>query len=293
MRPELLVRLSRVTRPVMRYRTPVVHRLLRLMLNFLCPPAKKHNATHIVVPFDGGLINIDTSSSIEYDLLFRGCHEPEIVNLIKHTVRAGDVCLDIGANVGAHTLVMAHATGAAGRVIAVEPHPQLCDRLLQNISLNRLSNVTVVAAALSDRDGSIDLYGFADDAFHQGVSSLLPGQEMKLRIAARAVRGITLQRECNIESCAFLKIDVEGAEALVLAELAQLISVHRPVIVCEYRKHQWEKFGYSAGPVLDQLKPLNYDTYYIRQNVTRPLTTGSPPDSCELFCVPGSRRDHS
>jgi FkbM family methyltransferase len=291
MKPEFLVRLSRVTRPVMRYRTPVIHRLLRLILNIVCPPAKKHNATHVVVPFDGGLINIDTSSSIEYDLLFRGCHEPEIVNLIKHTIRPGDVCLDLGANVGAHTLVMAHATGPTGRVIALEPHPQICDRLLQNVSLNRLSNVTVVAAALSDTNGSIDLYGFADDAFHQGISSLLPGQEAKLRIRARAVRGFTLQRECNIESCDFLKIDVEGAEGLVLAELGELISGHRPVIICEYRRHQWEKFGRSAGPVIDELKRLNYDIYYVRKNVTRPLTTGSPPDSCELFCVPRSRRD--
>jgi FkbM family methyltransferase len=286
MKPESLIRLSRVTRPFMRYRTPVIHRLLRMALNVLCPPAKQEKAISIVVPFDGGLISIDTSSSIEYDLLFRGCHEPEIVNLIRATVRAGDVCLDIGANVGAHTLLLAQVSGPAGRVIAVEPHPRLCDRLRQNVDLNRLTNVTIVPAAVCDSDGEIDLYGFAEDAFHQGSSSLMPDHETKTRLKARAIRGSTLQRECRIDSCQFLKIDVEGAEGVVLREFTELISKHRPVIICEYRKQHWGKFGDSAGPVLDRLRELNYDVYYVRKNVTRALQSERPPDSCELFCVP-------
>lgn len=274
----------------MRHRTPVVHRLLRIALKVLCPPAKKQNATFMVVPFDGGLINVDTSSSIEYDLLFRGCHEPEIANLIKHSIRPGDLCLDIGANVGVHTLLMAQTTGPAGHVIAVEPHPRICDRLRRNLDLNRLTNVTVVPAALSGRDGNIDLYGFTEDAFHQGSSSLLPDREAKTAIRVRSVRGSTLQRECRIETCHFLKIDVEGAESLVLGELAELVDTHRPVIVCEYRKQHWDKFGHSAGPVVDRLRRLEYDLYYVRKNVTRPLTSDTPPDSCELFCIPRSKR---
>jgi FkbM family methyltransferase len=285
-KPESLIRLSRVTRPIMRYRTPVIHRLLRLALNVVCPPAKKQNATSMVVPFDGGLINIDTSSSIEYDLLFRGCHEPEIVNLIKATVRSGDVCLDIGANVGAHTLLMAQVTGPTGRVIAVEPHPELCDRLRQNVDLNRLTNVTIVPAALSDGDGDIDFYGFSENAFHRGSSSLMPDGEARTRLKARSIRGSTLLRECRIDSCHFLKIDVEGAEGLVLREFAALIGKHRPVIVCEYRKQHWDKFGDSAAPVLERLRELNYDAYYVQKNVTRPLQNERPPESCELFFVP-------
>jgi FkbM family methyltransferase len=288
MKPEFLIRLSRLTRPIMRYRTPVIHRLLRIALKVVCPPAKKRNATFLVVPFDGGLINIDTSSSIEYDLLFRGCHEPEIANLIRRSIRPGDLCLDIGANVGVHSLLMAQATGPGGHVVAVEPHPRICDRLRRNVDLNRLTNVTVVPAALSATDGNIDLYGFAEDAFHQGSSSLLPDREAQAAISVRSVRGPTLQRECSIETCQFLKIDVEGAESLVLAELAELIEMHRPVIICEYRKLHWDKFGHSAGPIVNRLTRLNYDLYYVYKNVTRPLNSDRPPDSCELFCVPKS-----
>ncbi len=270
----------------MRYRTPVAHRVLKWVLNVLCPPAKKEKAVHLVASFDGGLINVDTSSSIEYHLLFRGCHEPEIVNLIKHVVRPGNFCLDIGANIGAHTLLMARMAGPTGKVIALEPHPGICRRLRQNICLNRLTNVQVVNAALTDRDGTIDLYGFSADAFEQGISSLRPDDEAKMKIEVRALRGATLIREQRIEACDFLKIDVEGAESLVLNELFELISAHRPAILFEYRRQHWEKFGSAFSPILSRLREQHYDVYCIRKNVTRPLAGDTPPDSCELFCVP-------
>jgi FkbM family methyltransferase len=286
MKPESIMRLSRLTRPVMRYRTPVIHRVLKWLLNILCPPAKKDNAVHLVASFDGGLINVDTSSSIEYHLLFRGCHEPEIVNLIKQVVRPGNFCLDIGANIGAHTLLMARMAGSTGHVIALEPHPGICHRLRQNICLNRLTNIEVVNAALADRDGTIDLYGFAADAFEQGISSLRPDHEAKTKIEVRAIRGATLVREQRIEACDFIKIDVEGAESLVLRELSDLISAHRPIILFEYRKQHWEKFASDVSPILSRLRAERYDLYYIRRNVTRPLGSNQPPDSCELFCLP-------
>ena len=270
----------------MRYRTPVIHRVLKWILNICCPPAKKEKSVHLVASFDGGLINVDTSSSIEYHLLFRGCHEPEIVNLIKHVVRPGNFCLDIGANIGAHTLLMAQLTGPTGRVIALEPHPRICHRLLENICLNRLTNVQVVNAALADKDGTIDLYGFAADAFEQGISSLLPDHEAKTQLQVRAIRGATLVREHQIEACDFLKIDVEGAESLALHELSDLISAHRPIILFEYRKQHWGKFGSDLKPVLSRLRAERCDLYYIRRNVTRPLSGDTPPDSCELFCLP-------
>lgn len=272
----------------MRYRTPVIYRLLKWVVNLLCPPAKKGNAAHLVASFDGGLINIDTSSSIEYHLLFRGCHEPEIVNLIKHVVRPGDVCLDIGANIGAHTLLMAQLAGPTGRVVALEPHPQICRRLRQNIGLNRLRNVTVINAALTERDGTIDLYGFAADAFEQGISSLLPDHEAKTKMEVRAIRGVTLIREQQIVSCNFLKIDVEGAESLVLNELSELINRLRPAILVEYRKQHWEKFAADINSVLIRFREQHYDIYYIRRNVTRPLAGDAPPDSCELLCLPSA-----
>jgi len=266
MKPESIMRLSRLTRPVMRYRTPVIHRVLKWLLNILCPPTKKDKAVHLVASFDGGLINVDTSSSIEYHLLFRGCHEPEIVNLIKQVVRPGNFCLDIGANIGAHTLLMARIAGSTGHVIGLEPHPQIYHRLLQNTCLNRLTNVKVVNAALADKDGTIDLYGFAADAFEQGISSLLPDHEAKTKIEVRAIRGATLVREQRIEACDFLKIDVEGAELDVLQGARSILHNQRPLILVELFEPHQQRFGRSCQRIVDFLETYDYEGRWIRQD---------------------------
>ena len=185
MKTDHILRMARMTRPIWRYKTPVLYRVSKWVVTSLCPKGKPGNSRQLIAPFDGGLIQIDTSSSIEYHLLFRGCHESAVTDIILRSVKAGDTCIDVGANVGAHALVMAKMAGPYGRVIALEPHPQLCARLRQNVELNRFESVQVVESALSDKDGESSFYGFDNQAFEQGISSLLPDdeatQEMKVQ----------------------------------------------------------------------------------------------------------------
>src|SRR5689334_13955804 len=68
-------------------------------------------------------------------------------------IREGDVVLDAGANVGDFTIVAAGKTGDKGRVVALEPHPDNAYLLRKNLARNNVSNVTVIEAALSDRNG--------------------------------------------------------------------------------------------------------------------------------------------
>jgi FkbM family methyltransferase len=285
MQPHNMLRLARLTRPFFRYRTPVIHRLLKWLVRLLCPPARPGRGRQLVAPFDGGLIHVDTSSSLEYHILFRGSHEPEIVNLIRQVVRPGDICFDVGANVGFHTLLLARQVGPSGRVIALEPHPDVGRRLLENVALNRLDQVTVVPAALSDRDGAADFFSFGEAAFHQGISSLLPDDEATRKIQVRTISGQTLLRAFPVARCDFLKIDVEGVESVVLAQLSGLIERYRPAIICEYRRQHWAKFGHTLEEVRERLHKLGYRLYVIRKNATQPLI-GEAPESCELFCVP-------
>jgi FkbM family methyltransferase len=171
------------------------------------------------------------------------------VNLIKQVIRPGNFCLDIGANIGAHTLLMARVAGSTGRVIALEPHPRIYHRLLQNTCLNRLTNVKVVNAALADKDGTIDLYGFAADAFEQGISSVLPDHEANMKIEVRAIRGATLIREQRIDACDFIKIDVKAPRVWCSANSGphQRASTDRSA---EYRKQHWE-----IGPMSARFEP--------------------------------------
>lgn len=280
-----MIRLAKHTRPILRNRTPIAFGVMKGLLRLVCPPDKPGRGQHLVTGFEGGLIHIDTGSSVDYHILFRGCHEPQIVDLIRRLVRPGDVCLDIGANVGSLTLVFAQAVGPTGRVIAVEPHPVVGRRLLENVALNRLDQVQVVQAALADKDGEADFFGFAEDAFHQGISSLLPDDEATRKMTVRTLSGPSFVKEARIERCDFLKIDVEGVESVVLAQLAGLIEAHRPVLVCEYRKKHWAKFGHSWEDVRSRLLRLDYLLYVMRRSVMFPLGE-TIPDSCDLLAVP-------
>lgn len=280
-----MIRLARLTRPSFRKRTPLVYPLMKGVVRLLCPPAVPGQGQQFVAPFEGGLIHVDTGSSIEYHLLFRGCHEPPIVDLIRKYVKPGDICLDVGANVGSLTLVMAQAVGPGGRVIAVEPHPAVCSRLQANVALNRLAQVTVVQAAISDADGTTDFFGFDQGSFHQGVSSLLPDAEACRKMTVRTVQGATLLQEAGIDRCDFLKIDVEGVESVVLNQFSDLIERCRPVVICEYRKAHWTKFGHSLKDVLERFARLRYTMSVIHRRGLRPLGAEAP-DSCELLAIP-------
>ena len=280
-----LIRFATWTRPVIRRRTPVLYRLCRHLIAAVCPAGRPGRSRRLVVPFEGGRIHVDTASAIEYHLLFRGCHEPLITDLIRERVHPGAVCLDIGANIGAHALVMAAAAGPGGRVVAVEPHPGIRARLLANIGLNDYANLRVIDAALSDTDGETLFYGFDEDQPNQGLSSLEAGPGAHREMRVRTLTGASLIREARISRCDFIKIDAEGHDAVVLRELWPLIETHGPTVVFEYREHHWQRFGASGPGVIRRLRAQRYTLKIIVKHRSMTLEGDLPP-SCEVVCLP-------
>ena len=79
--------------------------------------------------------------------------KPEMDFALRH-VREGDTVIDVGANIGYHTLLLARKVGAAGHVYAFEPDASNCDILRNNVAANGYGNCTVVNKAVSDADGT-------------------------------------------------------------------------------------------------------------------------------------------
>lgn len=193
-------------------------------------------------------------------------------------------CLDVGANAGAHTLVMAYAVGSEGRVVSVEPHPDAARCLRDNIAINRLRNVTVIEGALCRSDGSVRLFSGRD----VGMASLA---QLEAKAEAREVRGLsgpTLLREAALASCDLIKIDVNGFEWVALDELRQLIARERPHLLIKHKQEHWEKAGFQVGDALAMLDELHYQVFCLLENAIWALN-GAPPRYCKLFCVPGAR----
>jgi FkbM family methyltransferase len=145
-------------------------------------------------------------------------------------VRPGDVVYDLGANVGFYTLLAARLAGPTARVVAFEPVPRNLGYLRRHIALNQCENVTVVAAAVSDRSGTAR---FRDGPAHT-VGTLARdgggydgggydggGYDVEV-VALDAYPGPAPR---------VIKIDVEGAEADVLRGASRLLQEVRPIVL--------------------------------------------------------------
>jgi FkbM family methyltransferase len=152
---------------------------------------------------------------------------PAFIRLIK-----GKRCFfDVGANWGFYVLLASKYRDAAGcRIVAFEPHPQSAAELRTQIALNRVADAYVDQAALSDRSGTIE---FADtgSAIGQKLAAVNDSHQ-----SARTITVPTLTLDdaaARHQPPDLVKIDVEGAENLVLAGATRLLQTHRPTLLIE------------------------------------------------------------
>jgi FkbM family methyltransferase len=137
---------------------------------------------------------------------------------------------DVGANWGFYVLLAAKHRDAGCEVVAFEPHPQSAAELRSQIELNRVANARVMQAALSDRAGEID-FSDTGSAIGQKLASLNDSHRGARTIRVPAMTLDEAAREFGPPD--LVKIDVEGAENLVLAGAAAVLAQNRPVLLVE------------------------------------------------------------
>jgi FkbM family methyltransferase len=142
-------------------------------------------------------------------------------------VRPGDVVVEVGANIGAHTVHLAKLVGAAGRVVAFEPQRVIHQMLCANLALNEIFNTHALNLAAGVAPGKLVVppVNYAGPGNFGGVA-------MTQGAAGEAVRVIPLDA-LALPSLRLLKVDVEGMEAEVLEGARGLIARHRPLLYVE------------------------------------------------------------
>lgn len=161
-----------------------------------------------------------------------GTYEPRTRQWLQAVLGPGRVFFDIGANVGFFTVLASRIVGGEGAVVAFEPLPENLRALQEHVRLNRAQNVTVVAAAVSDRAGT-ERFGPADNP---AMGGLAPDGS----IDVATVTLDDLVKEGAVRRPDVLKIDVEGAELRVLAGARRTLVEARPAIVLS--AHGWQLF---------------------------------------------------
>jgi FkbM family methyltransferase len=180
----------------------------------------------------GDTFDVDLSSKLEWQLWAFGGYEQHFAELFGYLVRPGDRCVDVGANVGVHTVRLARLVGADGEVIAIEPDPDVVQRANRNIALNGLANVRVISAAASECAGETRLFRPSPWDTNRARASLL--HHPYLTGAQTTVRVVTVDDVCAGVPVALIKVDVEGHEPAVVRGAAGTIARHAPSIVFEF-----------------------------------------------------------
>lgn len=165
-------------------------------------------------------------------------------DLFAEHVKPGHTVIEVGANIGAHTVRLAQLVGPTGRVIAYEPQRILFQTLCANVQLNQLTNVDARLAAVGSQPGTIR------------VPDLDPNTPMNfggLNIEGR-VRGtdVPLETLDTIERCDFLKLDCEGMERDALLGAKEMIARSRPVIYLENDRSD------RSDALIETVKALGY-----------------------------------
>jgi FkbM family methyltransferase len=162
-------------------------------------------------------------------------------NFLQSRMRRDPILIDIGANIGAFSLSIAACAGPQARILAIEPQPEIFERLVYNIDQNPFATIKALECAVADLDAEITLF---IDAENRGKTSMRRmnsgalGQTVKVQ--AKAL--VTIIEEEALPRIDVLNLDVEGAEDLILEPLFRLAprSLWPRLLLIECMPECWE-----------------------------------------------------
>lgn len=149
------------------------------------------------------------------------------------------VFVDIGANAGLYSLYVAAQTKDKAKIIAIEPNPEMVQRLTFNIKTNMLHSILVFPEAVTETAGTVD---FVIDRRDSGGSALMSHRQAGEKISVPGRRLKAIIQEADVDHITALKIDIEGAESEALAPfLADVPASMLPrLIIIEDTRSVWK-----------------------------------------------------
>ena len=210
--------------------------------------------------------------------------EPGLDILLQCTTLGGTI-LDVGANIGTHTVALAKKVGTNGRVIAFEPQRIIYQNLCANVSLNRLTNVDCLQKGVGE-DTAVFPVPIMDPEKQQNFWAF----EIRGYKTGEPVEIITID-SLSLEACSLIKVDVEGMEKEVLTGANDTIREFRPLMFIENNNLD------KSEELIANIFAMEYVAWWVIANYFRPsnffaneeniFSTSAP--SADLFCVPAEQ----
>lgn len=185
-------------------------------------------------------------------------YEEMLEQVYRSILKPGDTAIDVGAHTGRHTMPIANAVGAAGRVFSFEPLPFAYQALAKRLEDTRTARVTLHNLALGEDEGETEFTvvpdfpeysGFKERTYHSDTL-----RKEKIRVQVRKLDSFAEQ----IGKPRYIKVDAEGGELTILRSGRALIAASQPIISFELGNASLINYPYTAGDYFDFFAELGY-----------------------------------
>ena len=203
------------------------------------------------------------------------------VDVFRQAVKPGQIVLEVGANIGTHTVWFSQAVGPTGSVLAFEPQRIVFQTLCANLALNSLTNVHCFCVAAGSAPGQITV-----PILDQNSTNNFGGLGLGSHPRGELTPMLTIDG-LNLSACHFLKIDVEGMEHDVLMGATKTIAAHSPILYVENDRPE------RAEALIRLIDSFGYNMFWHRPPLFNPGNFSANPQnifgnivSINMLCLP-------
>jgi FkbM family methyltransferase len=212
------------------------------------------------------LLELHIDDWIQENIYFLGEYENPELQFIQSSLKQGDIFIDIGANIGVHSLFASKLVGKEGHIIAFEPFSKNFKSLSKNISLNKSLNITKENLAICETDTFIDLFYNNDESNLGMVSS-----HISQYTTSEKIKAVSLDSYFNNKfpkKIDFIKIDIEGGEYSALLGMKKILTTFYPKLLIEILENETSTQSNNEHKIVTYLKSIGYEKYFIDDNGT-------------------------
>ena len=194
-----------------------------------------------------------------------GTYEKSEAKVMEEKIKGGNIVVDVGANIGLHTLNMARIVGNTGQVFAFEPDPSNFKILGKNVKVNNYKNIILEQKAVGDKHGRATLY----HADNPGMHRIFPQTKARRGLSGQVQVELTSLDKYFIDSnlvdkINFIKIDVEGLEFSVLKGMENILKNNKKIkILFEFMPKNIMEAGFMPIELLNYLTLHDFKLYCI------------------------------
>jgi len=218
----------------------------------------------VIATIDGITYELDLDELMDSLIYFEGSFEPYTTGAINKLCKEGMTVIDIGANIGCHTLLFAKLVGPRGKVIAFEPMSWAFSKLIRNIELNNFDNIILEKTALSNENNKNQEVNFSCSWPISGIVDFKRYLAHQAHIMKDVVDFITLDdyvSKKGISKIDLIKLDVDGYEFKVIRGALETLKLYNPIIIMELAVYTLKEMGDKVTDLVSLLSDLGYKFY--------------------------------